>query len=53
MATAGIPTVTFIGYYGNAIRNVYDNFKDFVEATKKDGFVVSGTIKVSRHREDS
>lgn len=53
IATAGIPTVTFIGYDGNVIRNVYDDFKDFVEATEKDGFIVSGTLKVSRRREDS
>jgi len=52
MATTGLPTFTFIGYDGNAIKNVYESFKSFVEAAKNEGLVVFGTLKASCHWKD-
>jgi len=52
MATAGLPTVTFIGYDGNSISNIYERFKSFVESAKNEGFVFFGTLKVSCHWKD-
>jgi len=52
MATVGLPTCTVIGCDGNAIKNIYGNFKSFVETAKNEGVVFFGTLKASCHRKN-